>query len=60
MAGGRGRGWDGGGGQNRFSKNLLFKRFKAKFFLSFKEILQWSKMDSVELNLMHYFIKNLI
>ena len=27
--GGRGR---GGGGQNLFSKNLIFKRFAAKFF----------------------------
>ena len=46
------QGVEGAGGGNRFSKNLIFKRFAATFFLMSQEGSPGVKMDSVNLTFM--------
>ena len=47
------RGW--GGGQNRFSKNLIFERFAEKFF---SKVSRGSKRDSVNLTFNAFLHRN--
>ena len=49
----------GGGGQNKFSKNLIFERFAAKFFPKVSRgVLGGSKMDSVNLTCNAFLHRN--
>ena len=43
------------GGQNRFSKNLMFERFAANFFSSLKEVQQGAKRYSANLSCNAFF-----